>query len=387
MILKIRDFQFPTYFILKEIELLRDHRIRALKRPVEVYQSGEPDSVVVSGESIKIYHPTSIVKTIYNLISNSAFSEHPDGETKDIYNMALIYMCHEYVYKGEDRQKHTGPPVLISADKCHVPSVIIREVIEPLIGHIDLRPMFCMNCNFTDAARIIENSDSMAKTYGFSQNVVGFHDYPFILMNCKINLASRHAHAMMKQLELNLGRKKTNNVIRKILLDESSGLMTNLITALKVLSGDPDFIVDFLEYMQSDVLLTDEEMSKSSELQFNCIQGDSFLNKHIKLATDNYTPSVRKQWSDFSMLVGLIEKQLGGVRGSEWPASESIGPMEKERKRLMTEKAEEMGKKELNFEQMLENERDYFDHNASRGKIYEELLSPNRVWQESHESK
>jgi hypothetical protein len=127
--------------------------------------------------------------------------------------------------------------------------------------------------------------------------------------------------------------------------------------------------------------LTDEEMNISSELKFKAVASDDYLNRHIKIAAEKHTPTVFKQWSQWSMLMGLIEKQLGPMRGSMWPATENLGPHENNFRALVQLKAKEKNKNQLNYEELLETARDLYDHNAVEpGKLIEIMLKDNRVW-------
>jgi len=128
-------------------------------------------------------------------------------------------------------------------------------------------------------------------------------------------------------------------------------------------------------------LLTENELETSVNLQLACIERDSYLKNHIKLATDGkHTTEVYRQWSQWSLLMGLTEKQLESARTTDRPATRNLGPIEEDRKKLIADRTRKEGKTQLNYEELLEMARDYYDHNAKRGHIYEFLLGENRVW-------
>ena len=79
--------------------------------------------------------------------------------------------------------------------------------------------------------------------------------------------------------------------------------------------------------------------------------------------------------------MGLIEKQLGHMRGSFWPASELVKPHEDKKRKMILKVTKDKGKNQLNIEEMLEVARDWYNHNAIEpGKLAEEVLKEERIW-------
>ena len=127
--------------------------------------------------------------------------------------------------------------------------------------------------------------------------------------------------------------------------------------------------------------MTDEERQASQQIQQEKILSDNYLNKHIKLAAEKQTPSIFRQWSQWSLMSGLIEKQLGPMRGSMWPTTENMRPYENHFKRMLIKKKKDKKNPHLNFEAMLEVSRDLYNHNAREpGQLIEHLLKEERVW-------
>ena len=235
-----------------------------------------------------------------------------------------------------------------------------------------------MHCNFTDTCRIISSADELSKQYQGDGLVGNASKFPMILCNCNIhNSAAQLAHMTVKLLEINLGTDKTNRILRHILLDDSFSALGNLVLILKALRGEVDFVVEFLDLFQTNAMLSDEERATSQNLQMQSMAADQYLGKMLKSAT----PQVNKQWSQWSMLMGLIEKQLAPMRGSMWPATELVKPHEDKLRKMIREDAAKKGKNQSNFEEMLEVARDMYNHNAVEpGKLIEQMLKDVRVW-------
>lgn len=380
--MKLRDFQLATYLLVHELGFSHDQCTSFLDTDIEVYPGGEKDEIQKRGKSVIVHNPTSVVKTLYNILYQVVFANNPDDYLRDVFSLSLLKVCHDYVYEDEASENITGPSVAASIEKFPIPHSIVNHIFEPFLGNMKNSKVFFTKCNFTDSCRILQDPDSLSRMYNVKRNAIGHSRFPLLLVNTGVhNKASRFAHLMIKWMELNVGPEKTKLAIQKLLLDNSSGLMNNLISMLKILNGDPKFVLDFLTYLQSSVVLTHEEMNTTLALQGECFANDSYLSKHVKVAHDGkQTPQVSHQWSQWSLLVGLTEKQLEPARGARTPAKENLGPMEQERAKLIAETTKKKGKTQLNYEELLTIARDYYEQKTKRGKIYNELLSDNRVW-------
>ncbi len=382
MKIQINNLQFARCFLLDEIGL-DDHLTQEiLSKTIDVSFSGEPNTLIPRGDKEIIYQqPSSITHflfyTLYHAISPYVVSY----TQKDKLSLGLLQMCNNYVHHDFEPYKSDGPPVLLDFDKLAIPSFVIHEILEPLVGRIQTRRVMFSNCKFTDAARIIESDRDLPPKYVASK-VISHRDYPFIYANTNIyNDASKLSDIIVKTLEVSLGVDKAKNILRNLLLDPNSGLMGNMILVLKVLNGTPDFILDFLKYLESNLGFTEEECGHATDIQFAFVRSDKYLNNQIKMAYANPNPQIMKQWSQWSMLMGLIEKQLEPMRGSMWPATENLKPEEDKRRKMMSDKREEKNKNQLNFEEMLEVARDVYNHNAVEpGMLYEVMLKDQRVW-------
>ena len=379
--MRIKDLQFANYFLRNDVDL-GDRAKELLSYEIEINHMGEPDTVVQKTNKLVYNNPSSITKflftSIYHLLpkfTNINFNRETTG-------LAFLYKCRDYTYKNYEMHQHLdSPPLLVSFDKLSIPSFIIHEFVEPLVGKIKTHPVLYIPSNHIDTCKIVYDVEELVKEYNINARDLSFHDYPLLTCNTKIhNIAAQLADITYRELELYLGTQTTNKIIRHLLLNEENNLIPRLLMSLKVLSGDPEFIVDFLDYLSCRVELNEMERESSSVIQMNSIRADSFLNKNIKVATDRQTHQVDRQWSQWTMLMGLIEKQLTPMRGSMWPATENLKPHEdKFRKQILLK--EKTKKNQLNFEELLETSRDFFGHNAIEpGKLIEIMLKDQRVW-------
>lgn len=380
MKIRIHDLQLARYFILNEIDLDNHLAQNVLSKTVEISSIGEPNTIIARDDGILYQQPSSITHflfyTLYYVLSQCITSK----VQKDKLSIGLVHITKEYVYHDFEPVEFVGPPVLIDLDKLAVPSLIIHEILEPLIGRIETRPILFARSNYLDAAKIVKGDEDL-DGYNLGQEI-SRHDYPFIFVNASLyNDAAKLADITVKTIELSIGKKKCRGFLRNLLLDPHSSLMGNMILVLRTIRGEPDFILDFLKYLESNLGLTRDEESQAAEIQFSFVQSDNYLKEHIKLAYANPSPQIFKQWAQWSMLVGLIEKQLEPMRGSMWPATENLKPIDDKWKRMLANKAKEKNKNQLNFEELLEVARDVYNHKAVEpGMLYEIMLKDNRVW-------
>ena len=388
--MKVRDSQFAKYFLTNEINLNQNVVNNILELDIEIV-NGEPDNMVQDNRKLICSSPSSLTRFLFNIIYAPLSKIFNDDliVQRDKLGLGLLYMCRNYVYSDSASNSipstvcpTIGPPVIISVDKIPVPRFIVREIVEPLIGKIGDIQVVYAPCKCTDACRIITDLSKFRKQYSFSASELRSEDLPILLCNTSVrNAAAELSHITVKCLEMTLGRDKANKLIRNMLLDEDARLIHDIITILKILRGDPEFVVDFLKYFESSIEMDEKDQEMSSKIQYETIQRDSYLDKHIKSAGDSYNPQVHKQWSQWSMLMGLIEKQLTPMRGSMWPTTENMRPFDDARRKMYVEKAKENNKNQLNYEELLEVARDTYDHNAVEpGKLIEFMLKDNRVW-------
>jgi len=378
--MKISDSQFARYFLLHEVDLPSEVTADILEKQVDVQSVGEPDTVSRSGGAIIIHNPSSFVMFLYRMLESALSGLTADGYHRDKMGMALLHMCRDYAYKNH-KVDFSGPTILLDVDKIIVPSTIIRDIIEPLVGHLDASNVLFAPCFFTDAARVISSSRQLENEYDVEHLSLGYHEFPVVLVNASIyNKAAQNAHLVVKILESSLGIERSKKVIKNILLNERDGIISLLLMALKIGEGDPGFVMDFVQHLQDSTNLTPDEVNQAIHQQSEVIASDTYLSQHIKVAQMN-SPQVFRQWSQWSMLMGLIEKQLQPMRGSMWPTSENVKPHEDRLRLMIKERAAEKGKSQANFEDMLESARDLYDHNAVEpGQLIETMLKENRVW-------
>ncbi len=380
--MKVKDLQFANYFLSHDIDL-GDSKEDLLSYEIEINHMGEPDTVVDKQNKLVYNNPSSITKFLFTVIYNLLPKFSKINFNRETTGLAFLYRCRDYTYKDYDMHQHlSNPPLLVSFDKLSIPSFIVHEFIEPLVGTVKTHPILYIPLNYVDTCKIVYDVEQLVRNYKINSRDVTFHDFPLLVCNTKIhNIAAQLADITYRELELYLGTKKTNKVIRHLLLSEENKLVPRLLMSLKMLSGDPEFIVDFLDYLACHVDLSEEEVSMASELQIQSIAADTYLGQHIKTAADRYTPQVDRQWSQWTMLMGLIEKQLTPMRGSMWPATRNLKPHEDVHRKMVHLKERKKKKNQLNFEELLETSRDLFDHNAVEpGKLIEIMLKDNRVW-------
>ena len=380
--IQVKDLQFPRYFLLNEIDLDPRIALQILQTEVEIH-SGEPDKAILKDGKLIITSPSSITKflfvVLYNLIQQHALR----GIQQDKLGLGILFACKEYTYV-DYVESHKKLSVLISEEKIAVVDVVINELIEPFVGKIPRMKILFIKSNFVDACEISESSEKFSKRFKLPFRSVSFHDYPVLVANNSIhNEAASMAHMCIKILEHNIGANKTSKVIKNLILSDSGNIGANLVSILKTLKGDPIFVMDFLKYFKSNVTLNVIEENRANLVRNHMFATDTYLSGYVKTAQygGKYTPEVFKQWHEWAAIVGLIEKQLGPMRGSMWPTSDNVKPHEDAHRQMEVERAKEKGKTQLNFEELLELSREWYGHKTVMpGQLAEKLLSENRVW-------
>jgi len=381
ILMKVKDFQFPRFFLLNEVSLDRSLIASILETNIEIHTEGPVDYLEKKDGLLVFSNPSSVTRFLFHILYSVLSGHITNNIQKDKAALGLLFACKNYVYSDFDTKQHSGPPVLIKYNKLPVPFFIIKEIIEPIVGKIDELSVLFSPCKFTDSARVIKTQQLLKEQYNVPTSFP-YNDFPLVLVNCDIhNSASQLSHLVSLLLKHTLGEDKFHDIMKTILTDQSSDLMPLLIQSLKMLKDDPTFVVDFLDYLGCCINMTTKERNISQGIQKENILSDNYLNKYIKVAAEKNTPGPMKQWSQWSMLMGLIEKQLGPMRGSMWPTTENMEPYENRFKQLLIQKRKDNKKSRLNFEEMLEGYRDLYDHNAIEpGQLIENLLKDNRVW-------
>lgn len=362
--MKAGNFQFIKGFTHS---FLKNSGEDILNKEIEIIfnKNKELDNYIIRDNKIIYKNPSSVAKFLYNVVQ-ILFSDRIISNTdKDKFAFALVSFIKNYIYADYRTEKNTLP-LLLSFDKVKIPSFIINELVQPIIGKFEKLNILSFPCNFTDSTRIIESKQDFDNVYN-TKYTISKYEFPLILINSNIyNQAVTYAELIMRQIEFNIGENKAQKFIKNILFKDEH-IFEKMITICKLMSDNDLFIPSFITCLNI--------YSISNEIEDN-------LNK-LSSSDGKYTPNVWKQWTQWSMLMGLIEKQLGPMRGSMWPASDSIKPHEDKLRAKFRQIAKQKNKKELNFEEMLEAARDVFNHNATEpGVLLENMIKDNgsRIW-------
>lgn len=380
--MKVRDLQLVRCFLLHEAKVDIGTVAKLLDLEVEVRGDGEPDTAISKGNKIVVSQPSSITRFLFNVLYHVMKDYVHGGIFRDKLSLILLYVCKDYVYADYDPLVADSAPVLINFDKLPLPLIILQELIEPLAGKCETMPLMFISSNSVDVCEIVTDSYKFSKKYKLPLQAVSSHSYPFLVVNSSIhNKAARISDILVRVLNYSFGEIKADKIIKKMLLGEGD-IGRNLISVVKILEGDPLFLMDFLKYLESNVTLSQEEDRRVAETRGKIIGDDNYLKKHIRLAQQGkYTPQVYRQWHQWSMIQGLIEKELAPMRGSMWPTTELVKPIEDLHREMEAKRAKEKGKTQLNFEELLELAREWYGHKAVQpGELYERLLRENRVW-------
>ncbi len=375
--MKIKDLQFARKFIRDYVDPIKVDTRSLMDISVEISGTGDTDSLIDRGNQIIMKRPSSLANFLFKLLYTVLSKNITREDKKDQFGIGLLLSINEYVYADYD-QTEDMPPVVMSFEKNLTLYSIINELIFPVIGRFDLPPVLSMNCNHVDACSVASSHDELVKLYNLPRQSVPNSQIPVVVLNQSVrNRAAKMADLLFKVISFSLGEEKTSRTIKTILMDQESGLMSHLFEILKITDGDPATIVDFIELLSNNVEFSETEWEQHIEAQACIINNDSYLNKHIKVA--NQRSQVEHQWSQWSMLQGLIEKQLGPTRGSKWPITEALKPFDERKKKMISDKKKEKGSA-LNMEELLAVSRDIYNHKAEHGKLIEQLLRRNRVW-------
>ena len=96
--------------------------------------------------------------------------------------------------------------------------------------------------------------------------------------------------------------------------------------------------------------------------------------------SQKYNSDVQIQWTNFPMMMGIIEKQLGGSRGSKRELSELMKEIDQEKLKLKN-RAMKKKKRTLNMEDLLKLYREFYQTKIHEpGKLCETLLQDVRNW-------
>lgn len=363
--MKLSDFNF-----IKSLKLFDEY---INNTDIEI-KNGEPDNIIDRGSKLIYYSPSSINKFLFNtwnVIARNHFNEEEINQlSSPIFESLMLYTNKDIPSFSYEK------PFLIDFNKINIVSLIVRELIEPLIGNIPNCKVLFIKCNFTDSCRIIENHKDIEQ-YNLQTNVLSIH-YPLLLVNYSIkNKSASYCHILIKYLDMFFGESKRQNIIKNLLLNEESNILNHIHSIYSLMEGDIFSGIEFVETLKLYADFNNEEYNRYNDINLKI----AVNNKFIKNAFDNYNPQVFRQWSQWSLMLGLIEKQLSSMRGSMWPTTKKLKPHEDKLKEAMIEQAKALGKNILNMEEMLEVSRDIYNHNAIEpGKLPENQLKENRVW-------
>lgn len=378
---KIKDFLFVRHFIVNNIaDRSNDLAAKLLDTDVLIATDGEPDQVINRGTEIEIINPSSITRCLFSILDAVVKSLETDINA-DYGSLALLFMCKNYVYADFQHKNNPRPPVIIKTNKLPVVNFLVRDIVEPLTQKIEMGQTLFMPCRFTDACRWMESDDQLFRQYSFPKYSFDNYEFPLLLSNFSIyNKAAVTVDIFIKTIERSLGETSAQKVIKHIILDPS--VLDMVLLVLKTLNTEPEFTLDFLQYLSSYCAMNSSENEQWADNQQKHIAQDAYLKSFIKEASDGYhTPDVFKQWSQWSMLSGLIEKQLSPARGSAWPTSEKMKPHENKLKLIFMETQKRKKKNTLNMEEMLEACREMYNKKATEpGSLIETVLKDNRIW-------
>lgn len=360
---KIRDFQFLNHLFATELNC--QEFLPFLDVEV-VIQKGEPDAVIDRGTSLLYSSPSSLVRflhqTAYVLVSRCLKSE---GD-RDSLSLLLLCMAQDYVHHGGTALSNA----VISLEKLLVPGFLCKEILSPLTAR-PLNPhVVFLPCHYTDSCRWINSLHELSDEYPIQGNA-SEKSFPAILCNRSLkNDAARDAGLLVSAVE-------DTELLRKIISQPNSCVSKLIVQTLFDLSRCERYTIEFLMYMNA-AIDSDEQILQQQMDAFSEIGG---MNVIVKEAQQYGNPTVQNQWSQISMITGLIEKQLGKMRGSMWPVSEKLKPQEDLQRRVIKEIALRKNKQQLNMEELLEAVRDYLNQNAVEpGQLLENVLKSQRIW-------
>lgn len=372
--MKIKDFHLLSNiaYTLPEIE--------CQNYDIKISYSGCEDCISVHDNQITVHNPKKISKTLFNLTYSILTKLLPE-ETHDQLAVFIWTGLNEYLHHDIIDRTNICP-ILYSGEKNQTSCITIRQLIQPIIDqYINIYPVLLVKCPYSDPCRVIDNpSDLEHIEYNLNLKSIPRTKYPFILCNSAVNNAAAcDSSLLIKQLELNFGETKTQKILKNILLNDLSILrcFINIINVWSV-HGSIDYVDDFIQSIKRYVALSEDEQQEYIEITQVVYKHFPTLHKKLAQYTDK---NVEKQWTWWGSMLGLIEKQLGAVRGPQYDARINLKPIEDQVKQLAKEYEQKTGKKGLSIEDLLYVIRK-FDETKSigRGKLYEALLQENRVW-------
>lgn len=377
--MQVKDLQFPNCFFNNEVRLSTKIIDKLLNVDIVCSEAGNADEIIVRNSQIHYHNPTSISKFLFNIMYCLLKDLADDDLHKDKLALGLFQSVKNYIY-ADINSHQDSIPILYSIDKTDVPFMIISEIIEPLVGKLEKCKVLSIKCKFTDAARVISSLGKMKQEYHIKNTEIKSDAFPIIIANSGIkNEAAVDSHVLAQFLFLRMGIENTKKILKNIVLDlDNSHILNYVMQITRNAKQDPNYTPEFINYLLNIARMTDNEKEISFEKQREFMVDD----RHFKTASDGwFTPQVYRQWSQWSMLMGLIEKQLSPMRGSMWPTTELVGPHENRLRAIIEQDQKDKNKNQLNFEELLDSYRKMYNHNAIEpGKLVESLLKDNRVW-------
>ena len=371
--MKIRDLQFAKLFIGKGEWLPAEAIAAIMGKNLEMVNEGEPNTISDRGSTVSVSPQDSVVMFLHNLIYQCASPLMGEGVKKDAMSLTLLQQVYEYVYRNYDQEKQPHP-VVLSFNKLSLPSFLIHDLIEPITGTLTVPRIVYADCPVTDAARWIESEKDLKTVRNVPESV--FSGEPMLLVNSGVyNHAATMSHVLTLVLSANLGNDKAESFIAELLANDSC--VEQITTVVKLLYGDVEVLFNFLTYLSAD-----KQLAEIGKLR-QTVEKDAFFKEQLMKigGPAPFDAGTNKQWEQFSILMGLIEKQLDRARGSRFPATEHMRSHEDAKRKEQNEVAKSKGKKQLNMEELLELARSWYKHKAViPGELHEKLLTQLRVW-------
>lgn len=375
----LSDFVFPRYFFTHESDLDDNQIQEYLSTPVLIHKTGQTNNVKIDGTNIVVHQPSSVSMFLFHLLHNLISKMGVSQDIIDNSTIATVILCNDYI-NADDRPFFAFENEIVKMR--HVPElkIIIEDILEPLLG-VMLTPNLCfVKSSILDVCKIAEDERTVHQYAPDMQ--IKPAQLPVILCNTAIkNKAALFAHIIELTIKASFGDDRHANIVKRILVSENGKILDYILETLKTFQDDPMFVLDFLRYTESSVVIDQSMMSEMNTIKARRIASDATLNQLHKNASSALMSTNHNQWTQMSLMVGLLEKQLDPARGSRWPATHKIKPVEDRLRAKMMEMKRERRKRNLNFEELLDARRSMYNHKAIEpSKVIEVYLKKNRDW-------
>jgi len=360
---KITDFKIATTCLKM---LCRNAGVNFIDLPIyfNIEENGE-EGVIAGG--LKINKPENIAHTIYKIVntySNNSvlingielFASNKDKEQFLIlfanYLRDIIYGNDRYFYPLEELTLNTlyQRPLIWT---------LMKDLICPVYNvSLQNTKVVCSVSPYFDVARYYEEGEIKKEQI----------NYPFIYINEIENEVVKNAFIFVETLKA-YGLSPievVKDILESELIDKLKGLLK--------LAFDRDCKVN--EFILTLIMIFGIDL-----LSFNGSKKNASVGNIQKLAQEAQHPDTISQW----WFLGLIEKMLEPMRGSDWSVYETLEPYHKEfwdKVEEIKQKRKKKGKEEgvpfntllrLKFPQTV-------GYKADTSKTLQSLLSSDRVW-------